>query len=108
MNWVKVLKRSSLWKEGGDMKIKLNSEALRMVVLKQIVTNASMCMKVEREMSFISRIFPFTPSNFKLSRLRDRGDRLQLFDLALSKNKEEIIEIDYRDVDFIYQGFRDY
>ena len=90
------------------MKIKLNSEALRMVVLKQIVANASLGMKIEREMSFISRIFPFTPSNYKLCRLHDRGDRLQMFDLALSKNKDEMIEIDYQDVDFIYQGFKDY
>jgi hypothetical protein len=90
------------------VKIKLNSEALRMVVLKQIVANASLGIKTEREMSFISRIFPFTPSNSKLSRLHDRGDKLQMFDLALSKNKDEFIEIDYHDVNFIYQGFKDY
>lgn len=90
------------------MKIKLNSEALRMVVLKQIVANASIGMKMEREMSFISRIFPFTPSNFKLGRLRERGDKLQEFDLALSKNKDKFVMIDFHDVNFIYQGFKDY
>lgn len=90
------------------MKIKLNTEDLRMVVLKQIVANASIGMKVERKMSFISHIFPCTPSNAKLCRLRDRGDRLQMFDLALSKNKDEFVMIEYADVDFIYQGFKDY
>lgn len=90
------------------MKIKLNTEDLRMVVLKQIVASASIGMKVEREMSFISRIFPFTPSNAKLCRLHDRGDRLQMFDLALSKNNDEFVMIEYDDVDFIYKGFKDY
>lgn len=86
------------------MKIKLNTEDLRMTVLKQIVSNASIAMSVERKMSFISHIFPFTPSNFRLSRLHDRGDRLQQFDVALSKNKDEFVMIDYKDVDFIYEG----
>ena len=90
------------------MKIKLNTEYLRMVVLKQIVANASIGIKVEREISFISRIFPFTPSNAKLRRLHNRADRLQMFDLALSKNKDEFVMIEYADVDFIYQGFKDY
>lgn len=87
------------------MKIKLNAEDLRMVVLKQIVANATLGMNIERKIGFIEYFIPFTPNKLKLKRLRKRGDRLQLFETALSKNREEMIEIDFHDVDFIYEGF---
>lgn len=88
------------------MKIKLNSEDLRMVVLKQIVSNASMGMLIDRKIGIIESLIPFTPRKQKLKILRVRGDRLQLFETALSKNKDELIEIDFHDVDFIYEGYK--
>ena len=87
------------------MKIELNNEDLRMIVLKQIVANASIGMKTERNIGFFGWLIPFTPSKMKLKRLRDRGDRLQVFETALSKNKSELVSIDFHDVDFIYEGF---
>ena len=87
------------------MKIELNSGDLRMVVLKQIVTNASIAMNIERKNWLIDWLILFTPRNLKLKRLRKRGDRLQVFETALSKNKSELVSIDFHDVDFIYEGF---
>lgn len=87
------------------MKIELNSEDLRMVVLKQIVANASIAMNVDRKNWLIDWIIPFTPRNLKLKRLRKRGDRLQVFETALSRNKSELVSVDFHDVDFIYEGF---
>ena len=86
------------------MKITLNREDLRVIVLKQIVANASIGMKTERNIGFFGWLIPFTPSKMKLKRLRDRGDKLEMFEVALSKSKSETIEIDFRDVDFIYKG----
>ena len=86
------------------MKITLNREDLRMVVLKQIVANASIGLKTERSISLIGWLIPFTPNKMKLKRLRKRGDRLQMFEVALSKSKSELVEIDFEDVNFIYQG----
>ena len=76
-----------------------------MVVLKQIVTNASIAMNIERKNWLIDWLILFTPRNLKLKRLRKRGDRLQVFETALSKNKSELVSIDFHDVDFIYEGF---
>lgn len=86
------------------MKIELNSEALRMTVLKQIVSNALLGMKNERELNIIDYIFPYTPKRLRLKRLRKRGDRLQEFETALRVNKSELVEISHKDVDFIYEG----
>lgn len=86
------------------MKITLNREDLRMVVLKQIVANASIGLKTERNISLIGWLIPFTPNKMKLKRLRKRGDRLQMFEVALSKSKSELVEIDFEDVNFIYRG----
>ena len=87
------------------MKIELNSEDLRMVVLKQIVSNASIAMNIERKRNIIDWLFPYSTRNLRLKRLRIRGKRLQEFETALSKNKSELISIDFRDVNFIYEGF---
>ena len=38
--------------------------------------------------------------------MRKRGDKLQEFEVALSKNEEEFAHIHFHDVDFIYQGLR--
>lgn len=86
------------------MKISLNSEALRMTVLKQIVSNASIGMSIERKRNIIDWIFPYTPKNLRLKRNRLRGNRLEKFEVALSKNNSELVEIDYHDVNFIYEG----
>ena len=86
------------------MKIKLNSEALRMTVLKQIVNNACIGLSVERKMGIISYIFPFTPSCFRLRRIHDRGEKLEQFEKSLSLNKDEFVYIEFKDVDFIYKG----
>ena len=86
------------------MMIELNSESLRMTVLKQIVNNASLCMNIERKLTIIERILPFTPRALRLNRLRLRGDRLQKFEKSLSVNKSELVKINYNDVDFIYEG----
>ena len=86
------------------MKITLNNEDLRMTVLKQIVNNASLSVVIERDRNFIDRILPCTNRNRRLNRLRVRGDRLQLFETSLSKNKSEMVEIDFKDVGFIYEG----
>ena len=86
------------------MRIKLNAESLRMTVLKQIVSNASIGMRIDRKRNFIDWIFPYTPKNLKLKRLRKRGDKLQEFETALRINKSEFVEIYYHDVDFIYYG----
>lgn len=86
------------------MKVTLNSEALRMIVLKQIVKNATICLGIERKIGIIDWFVPFTPNKMKLKRLRKRGHKLQIFETALSKNKSEMIEIDFHDVDFIYEG----
>lgn len=88
------------------MKIKLNSEDLRMTVLKQIVSNASLGMKIDRERGFIDWLIPITLKNLKLKRLRIRADKLQEFETSLSLNDSEFIEIDYHDVNFIYKGLR--
>ena len=86
------------------MRIKLNAESLRMTVLKQIVSNASIGMRIDSKRNFIDWIFPYTPNNLKLKRLRRRGDKLQEFETALRINKSEFVEINYHDVDFIYEG----
>lgn len=86
------------------MKIELNSEVLRMTVLKKIVSNASLGMKNERELNIIDYIFPYTPRRLRLKRLRKRGDKLQEFETALRVNKSELVKISYKDVDFIYEG----
>lgn len=86
------------------MKVTLNSEALRMIVLKQIVKNATICLGIERKIGIIDWFVPFTPNKMKLKRLYKRGHKLQMFETALSKNKSEMIEIDFHDVDFIYEG----
>lgn len=87
------------------MKITLNAESLRMTVLNQIVKNASIGMSIERGRNIVDWIFPFTPKNLRLSRNRKRGEKLEKFELALSKNKSELIEIDFNEVNFIYEGW---
>ncbi len=86
------------------MKVSMNAESLRMIVLKQIVANASICLQLERKIWFIDWILVFTPRNLKLKSLRKRGDRLQLFETALSKNESEMVEVDFHDVNFIHKG----
>lgn len=86
------------------MKISLNSEDLRMIVLKQIVRNATIAMKIERQIWFIEWFIPFTPRKMKLRSLQKRGDKLQMFETSLSKNKNETVDIDFKDVNFIYEG----
>lgn len=86
------------------MKITLNSESLRLKVLKQMVDNASIGMSIERKLNIIDWIFPFTPRRLKLSRNRKRGEKLEAFEVALRENKSELIEIEYDDVNFIYAG----
>ena len=86
------------------MKITLNNEDLRMIVLKQIVSNASIGMSIERKMGIIDWIFPYTSKNMRLKRLVVRGDKLWLFEKALAKNENETVEIEFTDVNFIYKG----
>jgi len=86
------------------MKITLNNDDLRMTVLKQIVSNASTGMSIERKLGFIDWIFPYTSKNMRLKSLRIRGDKLWLFEKALAKNKNENVEIEFTDVNFIYEG----
>lgn len=86
------------------MKITLNSESLRLKVLKQIVDNASIGMRIERKLNIIDWIFPFTPRRLRLSRNRKRGEKLEAFEVALRENRSELIEIEYDDVNFIYAG----
>ena len=86
------------------MKITLNSESLRLKVLKQIVDNASIGMSIERKLNIIDWIFPFTPRRLRLSRNRKRGEKLEAFEVALRENISELIEIEYDDVNFIYAG----
>lgn len=88
------------------MLIKMNSEDLRMTVLKQIVDNAGKAMAIDRKRNLIDWVFPFTPKNLQLKQMRKRGDKLQEFEVALSKNEEEFTHIHFHDVDFIYQGLR--
>ena len=86
------------------MKITLSRESLRMVVLKQIVENATIALKTERKIGIIDWFVPFTPNKMKLKRLYKRGHKLQMFETALSKTKSETVDIDFKDVDFIYEG----
>ena len=86
------------------MKISLNSEQLRMTVLKQIVNNASIMMSIERKMGIIDWVLPYTSKSMRLKILSARGDKLWLFEKALAKNENEIIEIEFADVNFIYKG----
>ena len=88
------------------MLIKMNTGHLRMTVLKQIVDNAGKAMAIDKKRNIIDWLFPFTPKNLQLKRMRKRGDKLQQFEVALSKNKDEFSHIDFHDVDFIYQGLR--
>ena len=86
------------------MKIKLNTESLRMKVLKQIVANASVGMSIERNLNILDYLIRFTPKMLRLKRNRRRGNKLELFELALREHKDEMIEIEYHDVNFIYDG----
>ncbi len=43
------------------MLIKMNTEHLRMTVLKQIVDNATKAMVIDRKRTLLDWIFPFTP-----------------------------------------------
>lgn len=88
------------------MMITLNRESLRMVVLKQIVANAEIGMSTERKIGLIDWFIPFTPNKMKLKRLRKRGDKLQMFETALSKTRSETVDIDFKEVDFIYEGYK--
>jgi len=86
------------------MKILLNSDHLHMVVLKQIVNNATLAMNLERERSVFDYIFPYTKRNLRLKNLRVRSDILWGFERALKVTTSETVEIEFSDVDFIYKG----
>lgn len=86
------------------MLIKMNTEHLRMTVLKQIVDNATKAMVIDRKRTLLDWIFPFTSKNIQLKKMRKRGDKLEQFEVALSKNEDEFSYIEFHDVDFIYKG----
>lgn len=88
------------------MKIKLNNAHLHGVVLKQIVDNASVGMKIEREMTLIDRLIPFTRRSRRLKSLMRRNQKLWIFEKSLKENESDLVEIDFKDADFIYSGYR--
>lgn len=87
------------------MKILLNTEKLRKVVIDQVVNNATEWMQHERTKRWYNDLIFFTDYHFTNSHFEFRSDRLNLISDRLSKHLGDNIEIDGEEFDFIFKDY---
>ena len=87
------------------MKILLNTDYIRKVVIDQVVNNATEWMTHERTKRWYDNVMFFTDYHFTNFKFEDRSDRLNLISDRLTKHLGQDIEIDGDEFDFIFKGY---
>ena len=87
------------------MKILLNTDYIRKVVIDQVVNNATEWMTHERTKRWYDNVMFFTDYHFTNFKFEDRSDRLNLISDRLTKHLGENIEIDGEEFDFIFKDY---
>lgn len=87
------------------MKILLNTDYIRKVVIDQVVNNATEWMTHERTKRWYDNLMFFTDYHFTNSHFEFRSDRLNLISDRLSKHLGDNIEIDGEEFDFIFKDY---
>lgn len=87
------------------MKILLNTDYIRKVVIDQVVNNATEWMTHERTKRWYDNVMFFTDYHFTNFKFEDRSDRLNLISDRLTKHLGDNIEIDGEEFDFIFKDY---
>lgn len=87
------------------MKVVLNTEYLRKVVIDQVVNNASEWLAFEKTKKWYDNFLFFTDYHFKIFKYECRSDELNIIQKRLDKHSEENIEITGSEFDFIFKGY---
>lgn len=87
------------------MKILLNTEYIRKVIIDQVVNNATEWMAHERTKRWYDNLMFFTDYHFTNCKFEDRSDRLALISNRLDSHIGQDIEVDGDEFDFIFKGY---
>ena len=87
------------------MKILLNTDYLRKVVIDQVVNNATEWMAHERTKRWYNDLMFFTDYHFTNCCFEFRSDRLNLISERLGKHLGDNIEIYGEEFDFIFKDY---